>query len=80
MLFVIVQSSLCGNLNDVGSDNFFIRCTLLNEIFLLKEYSVGTNVNKYLYSKPDGGIDEPKRSSGKQTEIWYGPRFGKRYE
>ncbi|XP_070502768.1 PBAN-type neuropeptides-like [Chironomus tepperi] len=41
------------------------------------EYSVGTNVNKYLYqSKPDG-MDEPKRS-GRPTEFWFGPRIGKR--
>lgn len=39
----------------------------------LKEYSVGTSLNKYLWSKDSDG------DTGKRTALWFGPRLGKRF-
>lgn len=48
--------------------------------FKLKEYSVGTNLNKYLWGQKDGDGEIAKRDGEKRTTaLWFGPRLGKRF-
>lgn len=46
----------------------------------LKEFSVGTSLNKYLWTPKDSDEGMDKRDGDKRTAtaLWFGPRLGKR--
>jgi hypothetical protein len=64
----------------------YVECLDTKNIFLtichltLKEFSVGTSLNKYLWAPKDNDEGMEKRDGDKRTAtaLWFGPRLGKR--
>lgn len=82
-LVILVASLLnCASsarLNDVWILNPFSHGFSFINNFKLKEYSVGTNLNKYLWAQKDSEGEVAKRDGDKRTSaLWFGPRLGKR--
>lgn len=80
LMVLTINGAFCARLNDVG---FVIKKTTYKTtlqskfLYLPKEFSVGTNLNKYL--DQDGDDDLAKRDGEKRTTaLWFGPRLGKR--
>lgn len=75
---VSLSGASCGRLNEVIS----VQPSGLVETYsrYSKEFSSGTNLDKYSWSPKDGEDVFGKRDGDKRTNdvLWFGPRIGKR--